>query len=73
MPKRILTLFVLTILIIPINVYAQKVEFKDGIKNIHNEKPKWGDNPKVKLEFVRQIGELEGDDENYAFFNPIEV
>jgi len=51
--------------------YAQKVETVDGIRIVHNEKSgKWGKNPRVALEFVRTIGELETEDENIAFHIP---
>jgi len=49
---------------------AQKIEYEDGVRIIHNDKPIWGDNPKVSLEFVRQIGVFEGPDENYMFYLP---
>lgn len=44
------------------------IEIKDGIKYVHNYAPLWGDEPKVSLEFVRQIGELDTKDENYMFY-----
>ena len=53
--------------------FSQKIEYKNGIKIIHNGKPLWGNNPKVVLEFVRKIGELEGDDENYQLYQPQDV
>ena len=44
------------------------IETKDGVKYVHNRTPLWGDEPKVALEFVRQIGELDTKDENYMFY-----
>jgi hypothetical protein len=38
------------------------------VKNIHNLAPVWGDEPKLKMEFIQQIGELNSDDENFRFF-----
>jgi hypothetical protein len=52
---------------------AQKIEIKNDAKIIHNKKPLWGNTPKVRLEFVKKIGELEGDDENYLFACPNDV
>jgi len=49
------------------------IEFKDGVKHIHNLSPAWGDTLKIALEFVQKIGELEGEDENYMFYLPNDV
>ncbi len=46
------------------------LEVKDGVRYIHNLKPKY-DTPTAELEFFRQIGELEPEDENYMFSFPI--
>jgi sugar lactone lactonase YvrE len=55
-------------------LYAQKVETVDGVRVVHNEKSgKWGKNPKVSLELVRRIGELETEDENIAFHIPSDI
>ncbi len=45
----------------------------DGVKHIHNLAPAWGDEERIKLEFVQKIGKLEGDNENYQFFRPNDV
>jgi len=44
------------------------IEIKDGVKYVHNKAPLWGDTLKVELEFVQQIGEFEGEDENLQFY-----
>lgn len=49
------------------------VEEVDGAKYIHYHEPAWGDDTKIRLEFVAKLGELEGDDENYQFFRPNDV
>ena len=49
------------------------VEIKDGVRYVHNNKPQWGDEPKVALEFVQKIGELESEDENYLLFRVSDV
>jgi len=46
------------------------VEMIDGVRTVHNIKPVYEGDSKISLEFVRQIGELDGDDENLQFFNP---
>jgi len=67
-----------TILIIAAAVLAamlafagQKVETVDGIKLVHNSGPgAWGKSPKVALEPVRTLGDVETADENLAFYMP---
>ncbi|MFC1554974.1 6-bladed beta-propeller [candidate division KSB1 bacterium] len=49
------------------------IEMIDGVKHIKNHVPLWGDKQKVGLEFVQQIGELDGTDNNYLFFRPFDV
>jgi len=63
-------LFLLSLIFLFGSVYAQKIETVDGVKVIHNDKPKWGKKPKVALEYVRQIGEFDAEDENYQFYQP---
>jgi sugar lactone lactonase YvrE len=53
---------------------SQKVEEVDGVRVIHNGKTgSWGAQPKVGLELVRTLGELEAKDENVAFNLPSDV
>ena len=49
------------------------IEYKDGVKYVHNHTPLWGDTLKVALEFVQKIGDLETLDENFQLFNPSDV
>ncbi len=52
----------------------QKIETKDGIRFIHNEKTgKWGHQPQVSLEYVKNIGDLESEDENVLFYMPSDI
>jgi len=46
------------------------IEFIEGKKIIHNLSPKWGSKPEIELELIREIGGIDTDDENYAFFVP---
>lgn len=57
--------------IVPEEFYT--VEVIEGVRHVHNNKTQWGDEPKVALEFVQKIGELESDDENYMFYQPRDV
>lgn len=52
---------------------AADVEIQDGIRVVHNQAPFWGNEPKVSLEFIQRIGDLETDDEHYQFFRPSDV
>ena len=49
-----------------------RVETKDGVRYVHNLKPKY-DYPIAGLEFVRRIGELEPEDEKYMFQEPLSI
>lgn len=67
---RILTIF----LSLSIFSYAQKIEDKDGVRIIHNEKGgKWGSKPEVSLRLIRTIGGIDVEDENFAFHFPYDV
>ena len=46
-----------------------KIKIEDGKKIIENKAPLWkGD--RIELKYYRQIGEVEGTDENYQFYYP---
>ncbi len=60
--------FIISILF-PLSSQAQKIEYKDGIKYIFNDKPVWGDNSQVRLEFVQTIGGIDEVDEDYLMFD----
>jgi len=50
---------------------GQKVETVDGVRVIHNSGPgAWGKTPKVALEPVRTLGDVDTADENLAFYMP---
>src|SRR5512142_2181724 len=53
---------------------AQKVETVDGVRVVHNQKGGlWGKAPKVSLELVRRIGDVDTEDEHFAFNYPSDV
>lgn len=55
-------------------LWAQKIETVDGVRVVHNEKGgQWGKTPKVALELVRKIGDIDSDDENLCFNQPGDV
>lgn len=52
----------------------QTVETVDGVRVVHNVKGGvWGKAPRVSLELVRKIGDVDTDDENLAFTYPSDV
>jgi sugar lactone lactonase YvrE len=54
--------------------FSQKIETKNGVRLIHNDKEgKWDKEPKIALEYVRNIGDLESDDENVLFYMPMDI
>jgi sugar lactone lactonase YvrE len=56
------------------HLLAQKIETVDGVKVIHNQKDgKWGKNPALAIEFVKNIGELDSDDDNVLFHQPADI
>jgi hypothetical protein len=69
------TFFVgIAIFLIAGNSYPQATETKDGIRLVHNEKEgKWGKNPEVSLEYEKNIGDLESDDDNVLFYMPADI
>jgi sugar lactone lactonase YvrE len=50
---------------------GQKVETVDGVRLVHNSGPgAWGKSPRVALEPVRTLGDVDTADENLAFYMP---
>lgn len=45
----------------------------DGVTNVENLLPLSGDTPNIELKFVKKIGGLQDEDENYMLFNPKDV
>ncbi len=53
---------------------AQKIETVNGVRVVHNEKGGlWGKTPKISLELVRKIGDIDTEDENVAFHYPSDI
>ncbi|MFC1564930.1 6-bladed beta-propeller [candidate division KSB1 bacterium] len=44
------------------------VEIIDGVRHVHNIATLWGDESKLELQFVRQMGGIDETDVNYQFF-----
>jgi len=75
--KKILKLtasVVITLFFVSTVSFPQKIETKDGIRLIHNEKTgKWGKQPKISLEYIKNIGDLESEDEHVLFYMPSDI
>ncbi len=57
-----------------LELWAQKIEAVDGVRVVHNEKGgQWGKTPKVALELVRKIGDVDSDEVNLSFNQPGDV
>ena len=55
-------------------LWTQKIETVDGVRVVHNEKGgQWGKTPKVAIELIRKIGDIDSDDENLCFNQPGDV
>lgn len=53
---------------------AQTVETLNGVRTVHNRKPgEWGKNPRIGLDLVRTIGDVDAADENLAFNSPRDI
>jgi len=74
--KRTLFIFITTIALLfncGKSDETYTIETKDGVNYVHNYGPLWGDEQKISMEFVRQIGELEGKDEKYLLYKPLKL
>jgi hypothetical protein len=62
------------ILFLPVFLTPQTIEIKDGVRIVHNVKGGvWAATPKVALELVRKIGDVDTEDENLAFNTPGDI
>ncbi|MEW5901840.1 MAG: NHL repeat-containing protein, partial [Acidobacteriota bacterium] len=62
---------ILLLLSTPAFVLAQRIETVDGVRVVHNKMGgEWGNNPKIAIQLVRTIGDMNTDDENLAFNMP---
>lgn len=49
------------------------VEIIDGIRHVHNKAPQLGDSPGARLELVGRIGELEGKEDKFILYDPVDA
>jgi hypothetical protein len=63
--------FMILLIVIAVPVDGQKIETVDGVRIVHNKKGgEWGNNPRISIELIRTIGDVNTEDENLAFDNP---
>ena len=71
---RLVVLAVVPFLVFALAPAAQKIETVDGVRVVHNIKGGlWGDSPRLALELVRKIGDVDTEDEHVAFNFPSDV
>ncbi len=75
-PSRILTLALVlclsTALVVP--SVAQKVETVDGVRVVQNKgKGIWAKSPRIALEKLRALGDIEAESEEVAFYLPLDM
>jgi hypothetical protein len=67
---RMIGVVLLLIFSVPFS-FGQKSKTIDGVHMVHNGKEgAWGKEPKVSLEFVKTIGDIESTDDNILFYMP---
>ncbi len=46
----------------------------EDFKIVHNgKKGKWGDDPRVTLDLIRKIGDIDAEEEHYLFYLPVDI
>ena len=75
MDLRKLSFFIIILgFFLSLSSLPQKIEMKNKIRNIHNEKEgKWGKDPQVSLKLIRTLGGIDVEDENLAFNSPYDI
>jgi len=62
------------IALLPFWCGAQKAEMRDGIRMVHNKgQGIWEKSPKISLEKVKEIGDIEAESEEVAFYMPLDM
>jgi sugar lactone lactonase YvrE len=71
---KILALVVIVLVLVALVFAGQKIETVNGVRLVHNSGPgAWGKAPKVTLEPVRVLGDVDTADENMAFYIPVNI
>jgi hypothetical protein len=68
------TIFISLLFVFSLPALSQKIETVDGVRVVHNDKDgKWGKQSELSIEFVKNLGELEADDDNILFHLPADI
>lgn len=71
---RILAILIVILVLAAFAFSGQKVETVDGVRVVHNSGPgAWGKTPKVALEPVGVLGDVDATDQNLAFYIPMNI
>ena len=74
MMRKVFFSAAVSLMMITASAAAQEIETANGVRIVHNTKGGlWGDAPKLVIEPVRTIGDVDSDDENLAFFSPLDM
>jgi len=76
MKTRLFCIVCLLVFFWSASLYSQKIEEKNGIKYVRNDKEGiWNKakKPQLELKFIRSWGETESDDDNFMFYDPSDV
>ncbi len=76
MLRQIFVIITFASFILPICslLHAQEIKTIDGVKTIINEgRGEWGKDPKVKIELIKTLGDLYGEDEELMFYLPSDI
>ncbi len=73
--SRLIGLLILALLVMGSGRFDldRRTADQDAVRIVHNRSPRWGDDPKVALQFVQKIGQLDTEDDNYLLYRPADV
>ncbi|KPK89682.1 hypothetical protein AMJ80_09445 [bacterium SM23_31] len=76
MKKQLVAVIMMTLILSAlfiVQVFAQKIDTIDGVRVVHNEKPKLDDKQALRLEFSQKIGGLDATDDAYTLYLPTDM
>jgi hypothetical protein len=64
----------LLMVLLPFWCGAQKVEMRDGVRTVHNQgQGIWEKSPRISLNKIKEIGDIEAESEDVAFYMPLDM
>ena len=70
---NILIVVFIILVFITSKFYSQEIDIKDGVKYIKNKAYRWKNEKKVNIEFLREIGRLDVENEDYIMAGTIDL